>query len=218
MDPIWESSLTPDEVRLAGWLGGIFDGEGSGAPNPQIAQSQKVNGPLYEKICEALDYFAIPYTRSEQIVWLRGGRRELVRFINIAQPTRDERLKDYVLGSRFGKKDKIIAVEPEGTGRVISMTTSLGNYVAWGYASKNCDNEFIETAKARGQFVSCKRSIVEHLHPHWGKAEMDSTYEKATANSGKDRQLYLQRMRKVRTREARAALLAQKRLAARRPK
>jgi hypothetical protein len=67
------------------------------------------------------------------------------------------------------------------------------------YSHEYCDNEFVDTAKARGQFVSCKRSVVEHLHPHWGKSEMDSTYEKATANTLKDRQLYSQRIRNVRT-------------------
>lgn len=84
------------------------------------------------------------------------------------------------------------------------------------YSHEYTDNEFVDTAKARGQFISAKRSIVEHLHPHWGKAEMDSTYEKATRDTAKDRQLYAIRMRAVRTpalrrqrqqekREARAA-------------
>jgi hypothetical protein len=83
------------------------------------------------------------------------------------------------------------------------------------YSHEYCDSEFIETAKSRGQFVMSKRSVVEHLHPHWGKAEMDSTYEKATANSDKDRLLFVQRMRSVRTPQARRALREQKRLARR---
>jgi hypothetical protein len=31
-----------------------------------------------------------------------------------------------------------VSVEPDGEGEVISLTTTTGNYVAWGYASKNC--------------------------------------------------------------------------------
>lgn len=71
------------------------------------------------------------------------------------------------------------------------------------YDHQWCDNEFIETAKARGQFAFCRRAVVEHLHPHWGKSKMDATYEKAVANSRKDRELFAQRMRLVRTPEMR---------------
>jgi hypothetical protein len=86
------------------------------------------------------------------------------------------------------------------------------------YWHEYCDNEFVETAKARGQFAFSKRSVVEHFHPHWGKAEMDATYEKATRESRKDRELYMQRMRQVRTREMRLQLQREKRerMAARR--
>lgn len=61
------------------------------------------------------------------------------------------------------------------------------------YDHQYCDNEFVQTAIRRGQWAFAKRSIVEHLHPHWGKAPPDATYEKATRATREDGQLYLRR-------------------------
>lgn len=62
------------------------------------------------------------------------------------------------------------------------------------YDHQYVDNEFIETAKTRNEFAFSRDSIVEHLHPHWGLAEMDQTYRKATRKTMDDRKLYQQRM------------------------
>lgn len=75
------------------------------------------------------------------------------------------------------------------------------------YSHQYCDNEFIETASMRGQFAFSKRSIVEHLHPHWGKAEMDSTYTKALLETQEDRNLYVSRTRRLRNKTARQATI-----------
>ena len=66
------------------------------------------------------------------------------------------------------------------------------------YDHQYVDNEFIETAKSRGQFLMCKRSVVEHLHPHWGKGEMDGTYEKGLRDYNADALLYRKRMKEMR--------------------
>jgi glycosyltransferase involved in cell wall biosynthesis len=70
------------------------------------------------------------------------------------------------------------------------------------YDHQFSDTEFIETAKRRHQFVFAADSIVEHLHPHWGKEERDSTYEKSERNYHNDRMLFMQR-RKVTLRHSR---------------
>jgi hypothetical protein len=44
------------------------------------------------------------------------------------------------------------------------------------YWHEYVDDEFVETAKLRGMFVSAPDSVVEHLHPNWGKGETDPTY------------------------------------------
>jgi glycosyltransferase involved in cell wall biosynthesis len=71
----------------------------------------------------------------------------------------------------------------DGTGVVFSET----------YDHQYCDNEFVETALRRKQFAFSKRSIVEHLHPHWGKAEDDATYVKAMRRTTADRALFMKR-------------------------
>jgi hypothetical protein len=59
------------------------------------------------------------------------------------------------------------------------------------------DSEFIETARRRRTFAFSKRSVVEHLHPHWGKADMDPTYEKAHRSTTDDMRLFTERRRTV---------------------
>lgn len=68
-----------------------------------------------------------------------------------------------------------------------------GDVFSEAYDHQYCDNEFIETARRRGQFGFAKRSIVEHLHPHWGKADDDPTYEKAMRKTARDQKLFMRR-------------------------
>lgn len=66
------------------------------------------------------------------------------------------------------------------------------------YDHQYIDLELAEVAKARGQWAFSKRSVVEHLHPNWGKAERDATYEKAFREVAKDRALFQRRMEQFR--------------------
>ena len=52
-----------------------------------------------------------------------------------------------------------------------------------GYYHVCCDIELVETAKARGAWAFAHEAVVEHLHPFWGKGEMDATYERAYESS-----------------------------------
>lgn len=64
-----------------------------------------------------------------------------------------------------------------------------------GYRHNWCDTEFIATASARGVFVPCLDSVVEHLHWVWGNNVMDSTYDKGRLSEGLDRQLFSERQK-----------------------
>jgi hypothetical protein len=64
-----------------------------------------------------------------------------------------------------------------------------------GYTHNFVDNEFVETAAARGTFAFSRASIIEHLHPNWKKGEMDDTYRKGLADFERDRSLYQRRRR-----------------------
>lgn len=66
------------------------------------------------------------------------------------------------------------------------------------YDHQFVDTEFIQTAILRRQFQPCLRSVVEHLHPHWGKGEMDDTYVKSEREFREDAKIFNNRMRQAR--------------------
>lgn len=64
-----------------------------------------------------------------------------------------------------------------------------------GYDHQYVDNELVETAKARSEFVSCYESMVEHLHWIWHKGVRDSTYERGQSGYRQDAELWRERRR-----------------------
>jgi hypothetical protein len=61
------------------------------------------------------------------------------------------------------------------------------------YLHEYVDDELVGTAQARGEYVHCPRSVVEHLHPIAGKAEWDITYLRMRDRMRSDRALLLER-------------------------
>lgn len=61
-----------------------------------------------------------------------------------------------------------------------------------GYDHQFSDDECVHTARYRRTY-SGSLAVVEHLHPHWGKAAMDATYEKALRATHGDQELFLSR-------------------------
>lgn len=62
-----------------------------------------------------------------------------------------------------------------------------------GYPHCFVDNEFIETAQFRGKYKAASKSVVEHLHPVWGKSPQDSVYQTSLDSMDPGRQLYNER-------------------------
>lgn len=81
-------------------------------------------------------------------------------------------------------------IESYGSGTV----DNTGRVFCELYDHQFVDVEFIHTATMRRQWVFAKRSVVEHLHPHWGLGEMDATYAKATRDTEKDLKLHRSRL------------------------
>lgn len=83
-----------------------------------------------------------------------------------------------------------------------------GKILHEGYFHNWVDAELTETAQARRLFAFAKRSHVEHLHPSWGKAPRDATYEIALDQSRfeQDRRLLQERrgLWKAQRRQARS--------------
>jgi hypothetical protein len=63
-----------------------------------------------------------------------------------------------------------------------------------GYRHWFVDDEIITAAKQRGVWAMSLGSVVEHLHPAWGKAASDDIYKLGTKDSDKDRLLFEKRM------------------------
>lgn len=62
-----------------------------------------------------------------------------------------------------------------------------------GYHHEYCDDELVETAKARGAFVSVHSAVVVHLHPWRGRAPDDETYQKGRQGRRLSRSLFRER-------------------------
>jgi glycosyltransferase involved in cell wall biosynthesis len=56
-----------------------------------------------------------------------------------------------------------------------------------------CDKELTQTARARGVFMPCLDSKVEHLHPAWDKGTWDETYLKGLSTMMEDNLEYAKR-------------------------
>lgn len=68
------------------------------------------------------------------------------------------------------------------------------------YPHEYCDDEFIQTAKARGVYAHAYGSHVEHLHYLWGKGEFDETYELGRRHTREARRTFHRRRRLWRSR------------------
>jgi hypothetical protein len=132
----------------AAWLGGIYDGEGGG---DTIAQSLAHNPEVCQRIEAALASLGIRQYRQDEAYLMTGSdekcrKQTLVDFANWTKPVRYRSLDPFILKANWRIPDRIIDIRPAGHGEVVSLQTETGNYIVWGYASKNCSFEDIAGA------------------------------------------------------------------------
>jgi hypothetical protein len=65
-----------------------------------------------------------------------------------------------------------------------------------GYQHWFVDDELVTVAKQRNTFAPALASLVEHLHPAWGKADTDSTYELGQKSIGVDQVTFKRRSKR----------------------
>lgn len=63
-----------------------------------------------------------------------------------------------------------------------------------GYEHQYCDTEMVAVAKRRQVWSPCLTSVVEHLHPFWGKAAPDDVYRIGQQASRQDSALFKARV------------------------
>lgn len=124
------------------WLSGIYDGEASGF---SIAQSKEHNPEVCERIEKELNKHGFSWSFHDNKYNILGGQDEKVRFLNPINPVRRKlsRIDKELLTGMKRELDEVVSIEPDGTGDVISLTTETGNYIVWGYASKNCGAQYV---------------------------------------------------------------------------
>lgn len=136
------SPVEKSDHPRASWLGGIYDGEGCG---DRIYQNPYENTTVYEVIGQTLDELGLPFrplngnSSAQHGYRIAGGRKGLADFINMVDPVkRIGKWSDkIILGGRFREPDRIVSIEDDGIEDVYALKTETGNYVCWGYASKN---------------------------------------------------------------------------------
>jgi hypothetical protein len=128
--------------KNAGFLGGIYDAEGSGKV---ISQYVAINKKTSDLIEHSLQYFNVKYVvqNSGQGFIISGIRKDFFDFWAIASPTLTRKLKSFLFnhGGKF-MTDRFYVKKIEdipGIHKVYTLTTTTGNYVAYGMGSKNCD-------------------------------------------------------------------------------
>ena len=156
-----------DDAREAGWLAGFFDGEGSVSlmrkwgdlhpPSSLISfyQGAGRNLQLCERLERALQRFGFDFGMMERHrvktavgadaamfrhYFLKGGGLPMFqRFLHVVKPMKwRERMIQGALGTKFViEREKVVSIEPDGEEEVFGLTTTTGNYVAWGLASQN---------------------------------------------------------------------------------
>jgi hypothetical protein len=204
---------TFDELLDWRYLGGLLDGEGA-CKNGQLSlyQSERKNTEVYESMKSVLTRLDIPYRLyrrkdkdGDMQIHLCGGRdirTKIIRFSGRAK--KDQILSEIIRKGRttYQHRDQIYADEPKliitrGRDKVVkieqdceetvyALETTTGNYVAWGYASKNC--QFLNNALPEGlQVFDLKRlSLVRPDQIDLTKGELLCVFDPSLGKSHSD--------------------------------
>jgi len=160
-----DTIIRPGDERMAGWLAGFFDGDGScsinrrraaGSTSAQISfyQGAGRNSPLCQKLEECLDHFGFKYSYSVDMrkdtkvgVNYEYRRYYLIgcdlpmfqKFLYQIQPTkwRDRMMLGALTAKYILCRERVVSIEPDGEELVYGLTTGTGNYIVWGLASAN---------------------------------------------------------------------------------
>jgi hypothetical protein len=146
----WEAATSYE----AGWLAGMFDGEGSLnlGTGPKLVMVQ-AKGALTERFSSllgdySLDYFVCNTTGHEngkevKSINIKGGFPEMLRALGMLRPTRLlNRFRELDIGSRSvrshgNSRVKVVSVERIGERPVQSISTSTKTFVGEGYLMHN---------------------------------------------------------------------------------
>jgi hypothetical protein len=148
-----------DNSREAGWLAGLYDGEGSFQQNPNhpsgsINMCQSMHNPsvideirriLHDRNFDFWEQWHKPsdkgklHWKDKCVFNIMGGWRERYRFLVEIAPIRSSKISASLFGQLKTEEDDLVSVEDAGTADVYWFQSETGNYIAEGYCSKNSD-------------------------------------------------------------------------------
>lgn len=138
----WLSVDLDDRSWCAGYLGGILDAEGSHSHGVLRITQFEVNADTRLRIQRVLDKLEIPYTQESKGFYLRKTAGRGLRALALSKP-RKESLLIEALNHHPHAARTIESVEDTGiTEEVVTLSTTLGSFVAAGYVVKNCDTKY----------------------------------------------------------------------------
>lgn len=138
-----------------GWhyLAGIFDGEGCAKTSSlqlTISQCADANPDVYASIERMLKLLGISYGKAAKSAtnnttfWLHDSFNVGLKLIRLTACAKAKQIADlfFKFGKRFVREeDRVVSIEYESYRQVYMLETETGNYIAWGYASRNCNIE-----------------------------------------------------------------------------
>ncbi|MFF2272403.1 intein-containing Rv2578c family radical SAM protein [Agromyces sp. NPDC058136] len=137
----WPES--PSDEWLAGYLGGVFDAEGSCSRG--VLRISNSDESILAMIELALDRFEIPHVREKArangvaVIRVRGGLNARNRFFSISQPAISRKLALAGAAVKTTADLGVVAIEPLGVElEMLDITTSTGDFIANGVVSHNC--------------------------------------------------------------------------------
>ncbi len=178
--PEWQQEKSYE----AGWLAGMFDGEGwfsrpnikQGGVQIGIAQNE---GPTLYKIHELLTRFGVQFSSNPHVkckkVQVLGTSGEKLRLLGVIRP---ERLISKFEPEKLGRVQKpdnnslvtVVSVTPLGLGEIVKIQTSTKTMIVEGYGHHNC-HYFVSGVMGKPigsaaqmlkkQFMSCTAG---HMH------------------------------------------------------
>ena len=140
----WPNRPSTDWCK--GFLAGIFDAEGSFSQ--RIWRIPNTNPEIIGRICACLKRFGFNYEieyvayvdrKPMEVVRLRGGLREHLRFFHTTRPAITRKLNLEGQAIKSDAKLRVMSIEPLGKAmRLFDITTTTEDFIANGVVSHNC--------------------------------------------------------------------------------
>jgi len=170
----WREQPTTKDLMNYQYLSAMIDGEGAVKYGSiQISQDFNFHQGVCDRIDTVLTELKIPYNRcnykgNQYSYVLNGGREEKIKLLNFGSMGKANDVVNNIYqhaGQPMNTKDKMVDIIPDGEEEVYSFQTETGNYVIWGYMSKNCQYQLQPVDDANAVFKKANIHYYEETPP-----------------------------------------------------